>query len=110
LIAVRARFSHWIPRGLGVKAIVLYPYMLFSAAREEVELSLWRHEMIHVRQVRHCGWLRFYGRYLAEYFTQRLGGKSAQQASRDISFEQDAYGMANRIELTEAEKKETGLA
>jgi hypothetical protein len=110
LIKLRLRYEHWIPRRLGVRAIVLYPYVLFSGGRAEVGPLLLRHEMIHVRQVRRSGWLRFYARYLKEYFFFRLRGNSGPEAYRKISFEDEAYALAEKIDLTEAEKREVDLA
>lgn len=110
MIPVRLRYRHWIPRLAGVQAIVLYPYVLFSATKEKVSPLLLKHEMVHVRQVRREGWIRFYAAYLREYFALRLRGKSRDEAYRKISFEREAYASAGQIELSEAEKKETGLA
>jgi hypothetical protein len=89
---------------------VLYPYVLFSEPRTEVSSTLLQHELIHVRQVRSNGWLRFYAQYLREYFSLRLSGSSGEEAYRNISFEKEAYAFAGQIVLSEAEKVETGLA
>lgn len=43
---------------------VLYPFVLFRQAKEDVSQRLFRHEMQHVYQVRRMGWLGFYIRYL----------------------------------------------
>ncbi len=43
---------------------VLYPFMLFSEAQEDVNDRLFRHELEHVYQIRRMGWLVFYVKYL----------------------------------------------
>jgi hypothetical protein len=43
---------------------VLYPFVLFSQAKEDVTDVLFRHEMEHVYQVRRKGWFGFYLKYL----------------------------------------------
>jgi hypothetical protein len=54
------------------------------------------HELIHVRQYQAAGYLRFVLSYLKEYWLGRLGGKSAQQAYRDISHEREARELTER--------------
>lgn len=110
MTSLRLRYEHWIPRRLAVRAIVLYPYVLFSDSRERVDALLLRHEIVHVRQVRRLGWWRFYSHYLWEYFRHRCSGMEGEAAYRKISFEQEAYALAPALEISEAEKKETGLA
>ena len=43
---------------------VLYPFVLFSQAQEEVSDQLFRHELEHVYQIRRNGWFKFYFMYL----------------------------------------------
>lgn len=44
---------------------VLYPFVLFSQAKDDVSHQLFRHELEHVYQLRRIGWLWFYLKYLA---------------------------------------------
>ncbi len=62
--------------------------------------------MIHVRQVRRLGWLRFYGSYLLEYFKHRCRGLGHAAAYLELSFEKEAYANQDRIELSDAETRE----
>ncbi len=48
----------------GYGAWVLYPFMFFRDAQEDVSDRLFRHEMEHVYQVQRIGWWRFYITYL----------------------------------------------
>ena len=48
------------------------------------------HELIHVRQYKAAGYLRFVTSYLKEYWIGRLGGKSPRDAYLDISLEREA--------------------
>jgi hypothetical protein len=106
MLRIRSRFDHWLPKLLGVNAIVLYPFVLFGAQRENVARETIQHEFIHVRQVRARGWCRFYASYLAQYLLWRLKGKRHDRAYRNISFEIEAYGDQARIELSNAEEDE----
>jgi hypothetical protein len=49
-----------------------------------------RHELVHVRQIRQHGLLRFYWRYASEYLAHRWRGLSSAEAYRNISFEIEA--------------------
>jgi hypothetical protein len=54
------------------------------------------HELIHVRQYRSAGYIRFVMSYLQEYWLARIGGKSPYEAYRDISHEREARELASR--------------
>ena len=54
------------------------------------------HELIHVRQFRAAGCLRFVKSYLKDYWAGRIGGKSSSEAYRDISYEREARELTNR--------------
>lgn len=54
------------------------------------------HELIHVRQYRAAGYVRFVTSYLEEYWIGRLGGKSPGEAYRDISHEREARELTER--------------
>ena len=43
---------------------VLYPFVLFSQAQEDVTDQLFRHELEHVYQIRRNGWFCFYLKYV----------------------------------------------
>lgn len=55
------------------------------------------HELIHVRQYRDTGYLRFTIGYVFEYWKGRLGGKGARQAYLDIGAEVEAREVTERI-------------
>ena len=54
--------SRLVPKNYG--AWVLFPFMIFRDAKEDVDDQLFRHEMEHVYQVLRKGWFRFYIKYL----------------------------------------------
>ena len=54
--------SHLVRKGYS--AWVLFPFMFFREAREDVTDELFRHEMQHVYQVLRYGWWVFYAKYL----------------------------------------------
>lgn len=84
-----------VARLLKVHAIVLYPFIFF--AEENPGDVLVNHEMIHVAQIRRVGALKFYYQYLKQYCSQRISGKTHQQAYRCISFEKEAYDNQNNL-------------
>jgi hypothetical protein len=49
------------------------------------------HEQIHVNQIKKDGIVKFYGRYLWEYFQGRKQGLTHYQAYRNISYEKEAF-------------------
>jgi len=51
---VRKKYAAW----------VLFPFMFFRQAKEDVDDRLFRHEMQHVYQVLRMGWWVFYITYL----------------------------------------------
>lgn len=85
---LRIRYNHWLPKRLGVAAITLYPFVLF--AWDSPSESLWRHEMVHVEQVRRIGWLRFYVSYLVIYFGYRVYGWGADYSYSALPHEVEA--------------------
>lgn len=69
---IRRVYNSWIPQLFNVGAITLYPFILFrrtvlgiKANRKNPE-HLFKHEYIHIEQVRKLGWFRFYFTYLVE--------------------------------------------
>lgn len=52
------------------------------------------HELVHVRQWRQLGAMRFLGRYLADYVRARVGGASHEAAYRGIRYEVEARTIA----------------
>jgi len=68
---IRRKYNNIIPKIFKVGAIVLYPYMLFRAPQEDFDRiynneKLYKHEWIHVEQVRRMGWFKFYFLYLVD--------------------------------------------
>ena len=53
---------------------VLYPYVLFKDAKDDVEDWLFRHELEHIYQVQRDGWFKFHAKYL--YWLARYGYKN----------------------------------
>lgn len=76
-------------RPFKIQGMVLYPFILFESNSPDERLI--NHERIHVEQIKRDGVLRFYGRYLWEYFKGRLNKMNHDEAYRHISYEQEAY-------------------
>ena len=84
---IRRKYNHWIPQLIRQGAITLYPFILFARSqsalsREDYTRDLFKHEYIHVEQVRKMGWLKFYFLYLVE---------SAKNGYRQNKYEVEAY-------------------
>jgi hypothetical protein len=103
---VRLRFDHWIPKRLNVGAITLYPFILFPKPWSESRYGLLHHEMIHVRQIRSLGVIRFYLTYLYDYLLGLIATRSHERAYRGIRFEVEAYSDQSHILLTAQEADE----
>lgn len=82
-------YGNFIPRLLGVQAIVLWPFVLFAQRNPSTEIIA--HEFIHMDQIRKNGVIKFYLWYFIEYVIGRLDGKRHYDAYRDISFEVEAF-------------------
>jgi len=67
---IRRKYNNWIPQLFKVGAITLYPFILYSRtkpfllARPDYLKSLFKHEYIHIEQVRRIGWFKFYFTYI----------------------------------------------
>lgn len=72
-----------------IEGMVLYPFILFTSKHPERDIE--NHERIHWDQIKRDGVLKFYYRYLREYFMGRRRGLSHDQAYRNISYEREAY-------------------
>ena len=62
---IRYNVGRWIMGRFRGK--VLYPFVLFSQAQEDVPDWLFKHELHHVKQVKRDGWFKFYVQYLYWY-------------------------------------------
>lgn len=80
------RFLHL----LGIRAITLYPLILFAGSQNQVSEKLYRHELEHIYQVKRLGIVRFYFSYLQSYLKLRWNGKGHQLAYWEIPFEVEA--------------------
>ncbi len=85
---IRRKYNNWIPQLFNVGAITLYPFILFSRSVQGIKTyrsypeQLFKHEYIHIEQVRRLGWFKFYFLYLVE---------SAKNGYRQNKYEVEAY-------------------
>lgn len=69
MTTIKRKYHNWFPRLISVKAITLYPYILFAksinyhSTRPETFNALMKHEYIHINQVRKVGFFKFYLTY-----------------------------------------------
>lgn len=88
---VRIRHEHWLPQLLGINGITLYPFILLAGRNGMLPRTLYKHEMIHIEQVRTVGFVRFYLSYLLYYLAARVEGLRKQEAYYQIPYEKEAY-------------------
>lgn len=73
----------------GIAAMTLGRFVLVRRGCEH-ERALLAHELVHVRQWRELGVVRFLGRYLGAYAAARLRGTRHAEAYRSIPLEREA--------------------
>jgi hypothetical protein len=79
----------------GVAGMTLGRWILLRRGHEH-DADLVGHELVHVRQWRELGIIRFLSRYLAAYLGGRLRGLGHADAYAAIPFEQEARALTGR--------------
>jgi hypothetical protein len=79
----------------GVAAMTLGPVILLRRDHHDDE-ELLAHELVHVRQWRELGAIRFLWRYLGAYARGRMAGLGHQQSYQAIPLEVEARELAGR--------------
>ena len=79
----------------GIAGMTLGRWILVRRGHEH-DRALIAHELVHVRQWRELGALRFLVRYLGAYMRSRSGGLSHQAAYEAIPLEVEARALARR--------------
>jgi hypothetical protein len=74
-----------------VVAIALFGHVFLRYSEEKYNPNTINHEKIHLAQMRHYGYFKFYFTYLFDYFKLRLRGLSHFRAYRNIPYEIEAY-------------------
>jgi hypothetical protein len=106
-VKIRWRFNSWIAKKLKVDAITIYPFVFIAAPRRTAESGLGGfisekatlcHEFVHVRQIEELGWLKFYFKYLWEFFVNYRESGDWDWAYRNISFEIEAYRIQEKFD------------
>jgi hypothetical protein len=86
---VRIVKGSFIPNLLRVDGITLYPFIFL--APKSPPASLINHELIHVKQIREYGFVRFYLSYFVEFLSYVIRGDSINVSYNKISYEKEAY-------------------
>lgn len=105
---VKLVYNSLIPKILRVEAITLYPFIFIRFSKDTTNLivnRIYKHEMIHVRQIRRVGFFNFYFDYIYEFFINLFKYRNWSQAYLNITYEIEAYEWENES-LTKAEKDE----
>jgi hypothetical protein len=92
-VKLERRQGYWLlvggPVPPGMAAITL-GRLISVRARSAGDEQLLRHELVHVRQWRQLGVLRFSARYVGAYVRGRLAGRSHLDSYRQIPLEVEA--------------------
>lgn len=85
----------------GISAVTHGPFVfiapeVMNGSRDRLA-RLVIHELVHVRQYRAAGYLRFVTTYLKDYWMGRMGGKSPRQAYLDIAQEREARDVTEHL-------------
>jgi len=88
---VRIGYPWWLRLFLHRNTIAITLGRRIYVAEGHASDALLRHELVHVRQARELGVLRFLWRYAAEYLRNRRSGMPHDDAYRAISFEAEAF-------------------
>lgn len=88
---VTIKFDHWLPKLFKVGAITLRRTIYFSITLDKTPKNMLNHEMIHIRQIRENGLVKFYLLYIIYYFFNLLKYRNHMSAYRNIKFEVEAY-------------------
>lgn len=79
-----------------MNGITLYPFIFLEKTVHESQ-SVFRHEWIHIEQIQHYGFFRFYISYFLEFFALWIGLSNRRNAYRSISWEKDAYALESKV-------------
>lgn len=93
---VKVRFSHWLPKLIGVTGITIGRTIYYSCARSFVTPNLFIHEYIHIYQYQRYGVFGFLVRYLWSYLVNLTRYKTHEEAYENIPFEVEAYSGQKR--------------
>ena len=52
----------------------LYPFLLFKYPKDKVTREMFKHEWLHVEQVREMGWFKFHWKYFKELWEHGYHG------------------------------------
>lgn len=97
-----------LPAIFGADAITLYPFIFFNLSKDK-SIEGAKHEVVHVRQVRKLGWLKFYSDYVWQWLKGMIVGKGFDGSYLAISYEVEAYALAPKNKLTPEELEEFGF-
>lgn len=98
--------SKWLPEFLRADAIVFYPFLAFEKPKHKVPRSDIVHEMIHVRQIRRLGYIRFNVLYTWYQVLNFIKYRDYYEAYFNVPFEMEAFKKQRYAKLTKEEEKE----
>jgi hypothetical protein len=91
IFRIRLRYKSWIPKILKTNAVVIYPFILFKRNIWRIPNSLYKHEFIHIEQIRREGILKFYFMYLFDFISNLIEFKDYRSAWKNVPYEVEAY-------------------
>jgi hypothetical protein len=96
-------YNSKITNYFNLDGLVLYPFILISANKENTSLTTLKHEFIHIEQIKRHGIFQFYIQYLKYIFKIYNETDDILRAFIENEFEEEAYNRENEP-LTNEEK------
>lgn len=99
MIDIRFKYNSRISKKLGVNAIVIYPFILFSEKKNDVGDTLYKHELEHIKQIKEYGILSFYISYIFYHLAGLIRYWDSYHSYFNNPYEIEAR-KAEKLELT----------
>lgn len=88
IVVSNSRIPKLLSWFINIKAITLYPFIIFRGEPDEQTLN---HERIHIQQQAECLIIGFYMLYVGFWLWRLILTRNTQQAYYEIPFEKEAY-------------------
>ena len=84
-------FDSSFTKFFNISGIVLWPFVFISTKKEKTTKRTFKHELIHVDQVRREGPIKFYSKYLYYIYKSYKENGNFNTAFLDNEYEEEAY-------------------
>ena len=95
-------YNSCITKYFGLDGVVLYPFILISDSKNNVQNTTLKHELIHIEQINRHGVICFYYTYFTYIIQSYIKNNNILTIFIDNEFEEEAYKRENE-EFTDYE-------